>query len=363
VKFFFFIASSSKVLDEIENLRLEVSKISSEKETKDDMEKRFKKLNTELKKKEQSIDKMQGQKTELRLRLKLISDNLNIRDIEQKLDEKRKKIEVQPNSPSFLEKHILLQKEELRNLMKERETALRQQGEASGMLNQKESRLQEILSELEKPELKNADEEYRKCFIEKETLSIAQQDLDKFTKTLDEALIKFHQTKMECINRRITELWQATYQNSDIDTIQIHSDIERRTSSGAKTSSSRGTRYSVVMVKDGVEMDMRGRCSSGQKMLACIIIRIALAEIFCLDCSILALDEPTTNLDKRNAIGLAKALNRLIEAQQRNRSFQLIIITHDQDFADEFHCERFYRVEKTGPNLFSTIKLKDCSRI
>jgi DNA repair protein RAD50 len=47
----------------------------------------------------------------------------------------------------------------------------------------------------------------------------------------------------------------------------------------------------------GVELDMRGRCSAGQKVLACLIIRLALAETFCLNCGILALDEPTTNLD------------------------------------------------------------------
>ena len=33
----------------------------------------------------------------------------------------------------------------------------------------------------------------------------------------------------------------------------------------------------VVMVNGGVEMDMRGRCSAGQKVLACLVIRLALA--------------------------------------------------------------------------------------
>ena len=33
------------------------------------------------------------------------------------------------------------------------------------------------------------------------------------------------------------------------------------------------------------------------QVLACLIIRLALAETFCLNCGILALDEPTTNLD------------------------------------------------------------------
>jgi len=51
------------------------------------------------------------------------------------------------------------------------------------------------------------------------------------------------------------------------------------------------------MVVGGAELEMRGRCSAGQKVLACLVIRLALAETFCLSCGILALDEPTTNLD------------------------------------------------------------------
>lgn len=64
----------------------------------------------------------------------------------------------------------------------------------------------------------------------------------------------------------------------------------------------------VVMVKDGTEMDMRGRCSAGQKVLASIIIRLALADSFSNECGILALDEPTTNLDRENIQALSQAL-------------------------------------------------------
>lgn len=107
---------------------------------------------------------------------------------------------------------------------------------------------------------------------------------------------------------------------------------------------------------------MRGRCSAGQKALASIVIRLALAESFCvstgayfpgtlawckgvasteimcirvasvvststsalthhpsLTCTliagILALDEPTTNLDTDNKQGLAKALAGIIAAR------------------------------------------------
>ena len=62
------------------------------------------------------------------------------------------------------------------------------------------------------------------------------------------------------------------------------------------------------MIKGDVALDMRGRCSAGQKVLASLIIRLALAETFCLSCGILALDEPTTNLDEENIESLANQL-------------------------------------------------------
>ena len=62
------------------------------------------------------------------------------------------------------------------------------------------------------------------------------------------------------------------------------------------------------MRKGTAELDMKGRCSAGQKVLASLVIRLALAETFCLNCGILALDEPTTNLDEANKKGFASAL-------------------------------------------------------
>lgn len=79
-----------------------------------------------------------------------------------------------------------------------------------------------------------------------------------------------------------------------------------------------------------IPLDMRGRCSAGQKVLAAIVIRLALAETFCLNCGMLALDEPTTNLDEANKAGLAHALARIIKSRSAQHNFQLICITHDE---------------------------------
>ena len=66
------------------------------------------------------------------------------------------------------------------------------------------------------------------------------------------------------------------------------------------------------------------------QVLACLIIRLALAETFCLNCGILALDEPTTNLDAENSASLAEALRNIMLTRREQENFQLVIITHDE---------------------------------
>lgn len=80
-----------------------------------------------------------------------------------------------------------------------------------------------------------------------------------------------------------------------------------------------------VMVKRGQQMDMRARCSAGQKVLASLLIRLALAEVFCVQCGLLALDEPTTNLDRENIEAFADALIQLVRQHSSQRNFQLIV--------------------------------------
>ena len=62
---------------------------------------------------------------------------------------------------------------------------------------------------------------------------------------------------------------------------------------GGTGRSSRSYNYRVVMRKGDVPLDMRGRCSAGQRVLAAIVIRLALAETFGLNCGILVSDQHT----------------------------------------------------------------------
>jgi len=172
---------------------------------------------------------------------------------------------------------------------------------------------------------------------------MANNDLDKYYKAVDKALMQYHTLKMKEINQIMKELWQSTYKGNDIESIELRAELK---DSGKK----RVYQYRVVMIKSGVPLDMRGRCSAGQKVLASLIIRLALAETFCINCGILALDEPTTNLDRSNVESFANALVKIITNRKQQSNFQLVIITHDEEFVQLIgrseHADYYWRVSK-----------------
>ncbi|KAL8850564.1 MAG: hypothetical protein Q9221_004521 [Calogaya cf. arnoldii] len=190
----------------------------------------------------------------------------------------------------------------------------------------------------------NAALEYKEAHIKVETTKAAVEDLGRYGSALDKAIMQYHSLKMEEINRIAEELWKRTYQGTDIDTILIRSD-------GETGKANRSYNYRVCMVKQEAEMDMRGRCSAGQRVLASIIIRLALAECFGVKCGLIALDEPTTNLDRDNIRSLAESLHDIIRARQQQSNFQLIVITHDEEFLRYMQCadfcDTYFRISRT----------------
>lgn len=76
---------------------------------------------------------------------------------------------------------------------------------------------------------------------------------------------------MKEINETLKDYWRTVYKGADIDEIYIVSD-------GTITGTKRSYNYRVVMKQGDVELDLRGRSSAGQKVLASLLIRLALAD-------------------------------------------------------------------------------------
>jgi DNA repair protein RAD50 len=132
------------------------------------------------------------------------------------------------------------------------------------------------------------------------------------------------------------------------------------------TANRRSHNYRLVMHHKHLQvLDMRGRCSAGQKVLASLVVRLALAETFCHNCGVLALDEPTSNLDERNIKGFTEALGRIVNdrKQARNSGFQLIVISHDNEFIDDLarltEVPEYFRIKKDPQSQYSKISVHD----
>ncbi|KAK8943466.1 DNA repair protein RAD50 [Platanthera guangdongensis] len=270
-----------------------------------------------------------------------IDDNVNYRKTKAEVDELTHEIELIEEKVLAIGGTSAIEAEVKKHLQ-EKERLLSELNKCKGTISVYLSNVSKNKLDLKQAQYNDIDKRYFNQLIQLKTTEMANKDLDRYYMALDKALMRFHSMKMEEINKIIRELWQQTYRGQDIDYISIHSDSE-----GAGT---RSYSYRVIMQTGDAELEMRGRCSAGQKVLASLIIRLALAETFCLNCGILALDEPTTNLDGPNTESLAAALLRIMEDRKGQENFQLIVITHDERFAQLIgqrqHAEKYYRVTK-----------------
>ncbi|KAM4058561.1 AAA domain-containing protein [Hirsutella rhossiliensis] len=271
---------------------------------------------------------------------KNIGDNLNYRKHLRTLDVLRKEI-AELEDRNAHDDYERLQSE-ARMLENQSNRLLAERGSVMGTMKTKDEELGRLLQEWEM-DYKDAKQKFRESHIRVETTKAAIEDLAQCGAAVDKAVMQFHAVKMAEVNRIAGELWQSTYQGTDIDTILIRSDNESSTGK-------RNYNYRLCMVKQDTEMDMRGRCSAGQKVLASIVIRLALAESFGVNCGLIALDEPTTNLDRDNIKSLAESLHAIIKARQAQSNFQLIVITHDEEFLRHMRCsdfcDSFFRVKR-----------------
>ena len=187
---------------------------------------------------------------------KNINDNINYRKHLRTLEGLRKDI-AELEDRNAHEDYERLQSE-ARSLENQSNRMLADRGSVMGTMKTKDEELGRLLQEWEM-DYKDAKQKYRESHIRVETTKAAIEDLAQCGAAVDKAVMQFHSMKMSEVNRIAGELWQSTYQGTDIDTILIRSDNESSTGK-------RNYNYRLCMVKQDTELDMRGRCSAGQKV-------------------------------------------------------------------------------------------------
>lgn len=321
-----------KIMKEIEVSEATVSEVSineiiqsieNKKRTIERMVQENVKNNEELRRLELLSADSNNQERNIRANLNLLQYEADLITIEEQI----KELDM---------KKALAQREEylikINELQKTQQSYQKNYAVKLGELTQLNKQRVDLIDEVSR-DYKDIDVKYSNEYSKLQTKLALATDLTTLYKATDNGVMEFHQTQMLKINNIIDELWKKTYMGNDIETIKIKSDpISMKKQTDSIASNNRSYNYRVVMIKNGTELDMRGRCSAGQKVLASIIIRIALAECFCLNFGMIALDEPTTNLDDENIESLAKSLHSIIKERSAQKNFQLIIITHDEKF-------------------------------
>ncbi|CAL8144103.1 unnamed protein product [Orchesella dallaii] len=308
----------------------------------------------ELRRKEisQKIDSLNKEITNQQLKERDLSDNLSLKEKEEEISKLTVKLkEKEAVLSQVVNRGAATEKREL-SLKHHRVSS--KYNELLGSRSELTKTIKELDNEVNSPPLVNAETEYIQKVAKKTVYDKAQKDIRRYKTALETAIMQFHAKKMERINKILFEYWRRIYKGNDIDKIMIKTEGDKESGASSKvkvTSRVRKTmNYRVVMCRRGVDIDMRGRCSAGQRVLASIIIRIALAESFGARCGIISLDEPTTNLDQKNINSLADALADLAEKMKSRKNFQLIVITHDQEFTSRLSgvdaVEKYWKVDR-----------------
>ncbi|GBP22396.1 DNA repair protein RAD50 [Eumeta japonica] len=254
-----------------------------------------------------------------------LEDNSKLRKIQEEAKKHEKEIADIEEKIKDINLDTLSEKE----LVMKQTKMFREKSQLEGQLSELKKRLKQIEMEVMEPRNKDIDKKYKEKYYDLKVTKALDKDIKDFAVMMDKCLMEFHKEKMENINLIIRELWSRIYRGNDIDYIEI------KTEGGMSADSERRKYdYRVVQSKNGIEIDMRGRCSAGQKVLACLIIRLALAETFSTRFGILALDEPTTNLDQENIRSLCCALGEIVQERMQQKNFMFIIITHDREFIE-----------------------------
>lgn len=212
------------------------------------------------------------------------------------------------------------------------------------------------------------------------------KDLTYLRKVILAGISEYHSKKMEYVNILLNRYWKNIYLGNDIATIFIK--CEATTGSGAAAGKYNYKIMCKRVVKDDdpdkmrkgrtatktiyIEDEMRGRCSTGQKAIACIVIRLALSQAFCTNdnaCRIFALDEPTTSLDRKTIKSFCHSIFKIIDIFKESRCpIQLLVITHDGDFLKEMykkrretvdHCVKVQKSSLDGYSKLARVRMVD----
>ena len=185
-------------------------------------------IQAELESLRESLDELKLELARFEMRQRELTDNFRLREKRQEYEIKeesyqKKKDEIQMNDAKLDLKTF---KADQAKVEAKRDELSKEHNEIKTQMHTLEGKIEIIKEELEQKAHKNALEKYSVCASDLRVLEMSVQDMEKYYKALDRAVMNYHVIKMNEINKTIKQLWRQVYKGNDIDYIEIRNEEE-----------------------------------------------------------------------------------------------------------------------------------------
>ncbi len=319
-----------KELETLEKIDEKIRLLNQEISDLDELKKKSDTLTFELRKRESMLNSLSKALQEKEALIE--KKEVHLRELEKEIDAYDSLIEK-------IEEYVKLEDEvngikaKLASLLRQHEEISREVDEAK--LTQIEKTIQKIIAKkasLEK-ELESLEREKREKNVSVEKLNSQLENIKKLKEEIEkldkiysnlkimEKALKLTQTQLRqefvtSINLEMNRVWETLYPYGDYVAIRLN--VEE------------GDYVLQLQDKAGRWVSVDGFVSGGERSLAVLALRIALALVLAPQLKLLVLDEPTHNLDKKAVEELARALRERVSEFLE----QVLIITHDEKMED-----------------------------
>jgi exonuclease SbcC len=316
---------------ELKSLEEKLLKIQRIEEKIKIIEKRIEELKSKVIKVDKSkLEELKNERNKLEIREKeiysgmenLMKEILELNKILEKI-ERIEKIETEITKKEYdlseIEKNLnVLNSNQFFLKLEENEKILKKKRDEyiskKTMLNEmieKISILEKLIIEYEKKV-----QEKKKLKNEIEKIERYVRDFEILEKSVKETQAIVRKKLIDAINHYLSIYWNELYPYKDYESFRVYPTEDDY----------------VFELKDslGRWIEIEKVASGGERMIAALCLRIALAKVLAPQIDILILDEPTHNLDENSVKELTRTLNEKLS----NFFSQIFVITHDERFED-----------------------------
>ncbi|MEK6807722.1 MAG: AAA family ATPase [Nanoarchaeota archaeon] len=294
------IYDNSQRLSEEREITIQLSEIRAKKETfasiVEQMQQRFNSLDREI----QGLD----------LKLSEFAEKKQLRELKDKEFEIKKEFDAVVRELESKK----VDDSELKNIEKAYSDAIQKSQEFKSKIESNDSMIsekQKRLGDFEEKKNKFAELQGRI-----KTLADKIEFLSQFKNALLGAQDSLRKELIMAVNEVMAGLWPQLYPYSKWNSIRLDASESDY----------------VLQIRDSGSswISVAGFASGGERMIACLALRLAFAKVLTQNLSLLILDEPTHNLDEK----AIRTFIDVIQTKLSNFLDQLFIITHDEKLAE-----------------------------